>query len=1497
MAEIPDWAMDTAPAVPDWAVDTAKPVDYGNILAAGAENAYDPLSPGIKGFVANIGKASGDFISDLLNPTGAPSNMSADAYRQYMEHRPPQGFLAQLGEDTSLFSGAATAPIVPFLSIGSAIGQEIAKESYEPEEIADMLPDERQKLGNLGGAAGQAVVGLLASGSPLLESRVHDNIFPPENPPVEPPVSPEGPILEGEYASSERGILPRQEVEAPNIPEEPIEPQNAEQPPDWAQEPEEPVASSELPKLSIRPSDAKDAFNVLDENGDHVQGGFDSRTAAEDYIDQANEPTLGNEPEEWGNEVVPYEPPIAPEEPVILPVQAVASAAPKQNFNTEQTPEGQQDIIPGAERITDKELAERTMEQPLQTLVQQKPMDEGLFDVAGRGQQDLLDLAGQGKKDDVSTNDAPIAPREREIRGIPEGSSGNQAKNQTGNAGNQIRSSSFGAIGLPERQVKLGIISPSSVGKPTSLYTFLKNNNAKISENNQLVHMKDEAGKINKFDLGHDRATELTHQAGYFSDRPSVPDLQNALLDSNGGRNHYRNQDIDRVLKSQENAQQKQQDDPTYIEHYADRLGLDTGKKSNETPKQFINRLKKAIQQFHKDEEGAFPSSRYKRAGLPNGESTAWALKKPIETIEKVTGKLTGNAFEKMGDAYTKIMAPELVSGKALRADAYLAKHKAEIAEARNALYKQSAAAERAWDRASNAEREAFLEAQDTGNYINNDPNNPAHARYKALTDATHRAESKALGRDPTKGYRDNYFPRIWEKPDEVRAYLHSPAMIKKYGPGWFNKARQFDLYREAKQAGFKLITNNPETLLQNRLMAGQDMIARMNLLRDLERDGLATPARAFSVDKRIADTEAALTEARKKYKVASNKINDPKQDRWSFADPAVSKYMKNLKVRGDKLNTKLEEYKQEKGQYKLSPETLNGLKGNGFKIIGPDEKVWHLDNDMIPLWKNVMDSRGLWENKGLTGSAYRGWQALRNTWVPIKLGLSLFHPLHVASIHVANGLAEAARNLTQGGKLSNSAKDVTDALKMGFGVKGINPLRKGSKASPAIEAWNKPASQRTAVEQQIVDTMKEGGFVPAMSERDIIHFRRGFENALHGNILQKTVVMPVKGAQGILRAVSSPIFEHWIPALKTEAYLMRARNAIARDPSLATDAGKRGEVLRQIAKDTDRTYGEMNYDTLFWNKAVRDAFNASFLSGGWKLAQLYYARGLATPFKMAYKFAKTGEFNPKDISHNMAFSYVYGAMGLLLGAAFTKMMGGQVNSLADMVFPQTGEKDKDGKPIRVSLPFFNKEFYSLGKDISTKGLIGGSGAFALDQTLFKNVGDTLNNEDYMGRKLISDPSDFNQWAHQAWDTVKPITLGSYQQAETRGSKVGKPLSLIGIGLAPAYANQTPFEQKVLYEYDKANPPKGDAYTASLKSDYRAAFAKGDEQKMDTLKKEMMKEGMTGSHIAALNRNYTQPFVKHAWQQLPAIDQRRIINSASDEEKSGYRLKPLREAQ
>ena len=61
---------------------------------------------------------------------------------------------------------------------------------------------------------------------------------------------------------------------------------------------------------------------------------------------------------------------------------------------TESTAAGEQHVIPGAEKVSDAEVAKRKAGEPLKPKVRQKPANEGLFGDEAN-QTDLVDLAAR----------------------------------------------------------------------------------------------------------------------------------------------------------------------------------------------------------------------------------------------------------------------------------------------------------------------------------------------------------------------------------------------------------------------------------------------------------------------------------------------------------------------------------------------------------------------------------------------------------------------------------------------------------------------------------------------------------------------------------------------------------------------------------------------------------------------------------------------------------------------------------------------------------------------------------------------------------------------------------------------------------------------------------------------------------------------------------------------------------------------------------------------
>lgn len=1269
--------------------------------------------------------------------------------------------------------------------------------------------------------------------------------------------------------------------------------------------------------LHIARDEATRSFNVVDRDGDHVRGGFDSYEEAQQHIEDMR-----------------YE----SDERAAIEHEKVNEPI------TEKTPAGEQTVILGAERISDRELAERNMAEPLrggaesvgglfgdehkqgELLSSSAPESESKYtlklstpeeiDVGksrpGRftysiedenGYRGFLDIDSikdgvarigdvmiMDKDGNTSNSVGPAVvrnlldqlrqahPEITDISGFRASGARTEGRKTFGQEGQEVKTK------LPTKNV----IPPSEIGKPTSLRTFLSNNGAKFNEGNELLSIKRDGTKIMGLEA-QDFAHQIAKEQGYLPpDNPNAPsenfnELRNTLTEKNGGRESFRDKDEGRLAKTRENAEAKKWQDPSYVEHEAANAGLDTERVAGETDKQYTNRLIKALQDFYHEQAGSSPVNLI-RKGI--GDT--------IIAAEKFVGKLTGGLFKKLGEGYIKTFQPELSGDKALRADAYMAKYKAEKQEAENSYYRQSAAEKAHWDKLSSDERMQWLYDHETGRW--NEEDDPDHARYEALYDAMFKEEKKAIGGDEDKGYKENYLPHQWEKPDEVMRYFRSEPMVRKYGADWFTKASAFKLVQEAYRAGFKLKTDNPESMLVARQLASHDMIATMDMLHNLENDGIAKPARAFSVDKRIAKTQQAITDLQSKYKTELAAIEKQSALTSESGKPIgepVSKTMQKVQERLSQLQRRLADFTQEKANNKLTPQQMAELKNNSFKVIGSDSKVWQIHQEAGPLWKNAMESKGLWENQGVAGDAYRFYNSAKAIWTQVKLGLSLFHPIHVAMINLASGVAAMADHAIQSGKISDLGLTLRDT----GAAMGLTKNTFKFQDHPAVRAWNTAPEARTPEQAQMVKTMVEGGFKPTMSARDTIHFKENFDKAINGIGPQNLRLLVT--AASLPGTVMKPFFEHWIPGMKSEIYLRRAELAMQRDPSLAQDAGRRGEVLRQIAKDTDRTYGEMNNEVQFWNKTLRDSFNAAFISGGWKLAQIYNARGLLEPAKLAYKFAKTGEFSKSDVTFNMLHAYAYTGMTLALGGAINTMLGNPIGNAKDTVWdiiknlvaPQTGEKNPDGTPIRLNQPAFAKEAYNLAHEINTKGLMGGIGSFLYHQTLLPGIVNTLSNQDFTGRKLISDPSDLHQWMNAGWDMISPISVEQYQKAEAKHSDIGKVAGILGFPTAGVYINQTPFEQKVIALYDEQNPPKDDVYSSKLKADLKYGMAKGDTESVEKTKDKMKAEGMTGGEISHAAKVYTKPFVDTAWKQLPIADQRRLIESASEEEKQKFKLK------
>lgn len=576
-----------------------------------------------------------------------------------------------------------------------------------------------------------------------------------------------------------------------------------------------------------------------------------------------------------------------------------------------------------------------------------------------------------------------------------------------------------------------------------------------------------------------------------------------------------------------------------------------------------------------------------------------------------------------------------------------------------------------------------------------------------------------------------------------------------------------------------------------------------------------------------------------------------------------------------------------------------------GWQLVkDPIGKEWALHPDVQPMWKNVVDAKGLWGAEGPVGSGFRKWMALKNAWVPIKLGLSLFHPLHVAHINLVDGMTRGWGQLKSG--------DIGGAIKSA--AKGIYGQAYFPEAIKAREAWLTPEGRQTPEQKALVKVMTEGGFSPQLAEQLRMKGHRAFQDAIaHQNWVKAVPLALVEG----LRKSQSVIFEKWIPSLKTAAYLDQAKEVLRRNPQLLTDEVGRRAALGEIAKSVDNRFGEMYYSNLFWNKTIKDAGIGSFLSLGWNLGFVReFGGGLLEPV-IKPLVDQTPTRQAMNLGKNKtAFALLYFTNAMLLNALMTNGMSGENPEGMDYFLPRIGGNNPDGSPRRLSNMFYTREVPMAIKHTQDKdSVIGGLREMVWNKSMFEPIKEIMQNKDYYGFNIMDENSPGYQ---QAWQMTKfilsdqfsPITIsgakrglqnaGKWNEDDSVGQKLKKiltepegQLAMMGFGPAPAYASKSAAQNRLNHLFGQyvapAERPQADKETMEKRRDARAQYMLAQQTKdpemISSAARHLAELGVKSDQIRKIQPGNSDLYL---YQRLPQKVQATFLKDLSAEEFKRY---------
>lgn len=309
-------------------------------------------------------------------------------------------------------------------------------------------------------------------------------------------------------------------------------------------------------ELSVHPSfDGKGSprFSVrVASTMDETQPAAAARQA-QDAPQSPREEAQFNAPQNGGGVADQTSPPVARVKPAPETVRAVEDTQPKPAVD--KTPAGDQTVIPGAERASDKTMAERGMEGRMRPKAPQEAADDGLFDVSGRGQSDMLDDAPKATAKPPKPEAQPVDTTRAEAYAKKPGQPLTpQAMSKA------LDVSPNDARRMLDAMAARGKIRQTTSGRylrvpkkgPLDLMQFLaseggiKDAGGELAARDAQRFLPGYGALVRKGGMDLDEATRRAWEAGYFGtreDRPEIGELLDKLDSSLHGRRIFTEED------------------------------------------------------------------------------------------------------------------------------------------------------------------------------------------------------------------------------------------------------------------------------------------------------------------------------------------------------------------------------------------------------------------------------------------------------------------------------------------------------------------------------------------------------------------------------------------------------------------------------------------------------------------------------------------------------------------------------------------------------------------------------------------------------------------------------------------------------------------------------------------------------------------------------------------------------------------------------------------
>lgn len=460
-----------------------------------------------------------------------------------------------------------------------------------------------------------------------------------------------------------------------------------------------------------------------------------------------------------------------------------------------------------------------------------------------------------------------------------------------------------------------------------------------------------------------------------------------------------------------------------------------------------------------------------------------------------------------------------------------------------------------------------------------------------------------------------------------------------------------------------------------------------------------------------------------------------------------------------------------------------------------------------------------------------RGLMWLKNATTSLELALSAFHAVFETGETVASNIGLGLSKLYNRGLLQKDSSALVSGL-MDLIKSPASPVHVATLGAAFRKAAGRPDEfWKTAPgkaflalhpdARDLINHLFTGGWKPTEVEADWKNQSvRAFVDAisdLKSGTSSNYIGAGLRAFPAANEFLMGPLFDVYIPNLKIGQFVKEMREGMKQNDlkygaqgyyvdrqGRRYDRPTNTELARKIWRLVEDRFGELNYDTLFWNNTFKSAMQLMFRSVTWKLGSVEAFAGAfggqGKEFVNAFKERRAPELH-RNAAWLFGIFLTTAVLGTIIQTVFARK---KITGLTDLVFPRI---DPNDDRVRVSIPTYFKDLIHLVH--SPTGYVKASLAGWIGR-----VADLLSNKDYYGVQIrdTDDPATRQalQVGKYATQSILPFSIRGYKNLSSQQENaIRKSMALLGINPAPRYIGQTAAEKQVEHYWQGQRTEEG----------------------------------------------------------------------------------------